>query len=446
MISYKLLAEQALAEGVQKLAAGTVVRDQQGRVLMLRRKQDDVLPGLWDYPAGGLNDDEDPRDGAIRELAEETGIHCADIEYARALDFVNTRDRLTRQFVFTCTVPDDTAVSLTEHDAFGWFRPGELPPTSDGYCEVIGWLTHRLAAGWKPASQYLATIDRPMAWACFLVRDEQGRVLGMRNTVDTTRWDWPGGNVEVGASPFDTALREGREEIGLDLLAENPDVVGRQRLIAIIHQQADHVRPVPSIGWVFDGGTLTEEQQARIVLDPAEHSEWRFETEYHWRHFLTPQEYRQDLQVLRAARAGRVLYLQRPVPPEQDFEGIIAFVTNRHGHLLMHHRDQKDGIAWPNHWTPIGGWREGDETSEETAVREVMEEAGITVTDVRPLEGPRHERVGPLSRVLRAVYDGDPEAIRLGDEGQAVEWVPFDKATDRLVPPYLRHYLDLIGT
>ncbi|GAB7185752.1 NUDIX hydrolase [Kitasatospora sp. Ki12] len=94
MISYKLLAEQALAEGVQKLAAGTVVRDQQGHVLMLRRKQDDVLPGLWDYPAGGLNDGEDPRDGGIRELVEETGIHCPDIEYVRALDFVNTRGRL----------------------------------------------------------------------------------------------------------------------------------------------------------------------------------------------------------------------------------------------------------------------------------------------------------------------------------------------------------------
>ncbi|MFJ8477014.1 NUDIX hydrolase [Kitasatospora sp. NPDC094011] len=373
VISYKLLAEQALAEGVQKLAAGTVVRDSQGRLLMLRRKQDDVLPGLWDYPAGGPNDGEDPRDGAIREPAAEAGIRCAGIEYVRALDFTNTRGRLTRQFVFTCAVPDDTAVTLSEHDAFGWFQPDELPPTSDGYREVIGWLTHRLAAGWKPASRYLATIDRPMTYACVLVRDEQGRVLGMRNAVDTDRWDWPGGNSEPGESPFETALREAREEIGLDLLTENPEVVGRQRLIAVIHQQANHVRPVPSIGWVFDGGVLTAEQKARIVLDPAEHTEFHFETEYNWRHYMTPEEYREDLQVLRAARSGRVLYLERPVPPEQDFEGVIVFVTNRHGHLLMHHRDQKDGIAWPNHWTPIGGWREGDENPTETAAREVLE-------------------------------------------------------------------------
>jgi 8-oxo-dGTP pyrophosphatase MutT (NUDIX family) len=176
-----------------------------------------------------------------------------------------------------------------------------------------------------------------------------------------------------------------------------------------------------------------------------EHSEFRFETDDNWRHFLTPEEYRQDFQVLRAARSGRVLYPERPVPPEQDFEGVIVFVTNRHGHLLMHHRDQKDGIAWPNHWTPIGGWREGDENPAETAVREVLEEAGIVVTDVRPLEGPRYERVGQMSRVLRAVYDGPPEAIRLGDEGQAVAWVPFDQATDRLVPPYMHHYLPLLA-
>ncbi|GAB7185754.1 hypothetical protein ATKI12_9118 [Kitasatospora sp. Ki12] len=352
---------------------------------------------------------------------------------------------LTRQFVFTCTVPDETTVTLSEHDSFDWFRPDELPPTSDGYREVITWLTHRLAAGWKPASQYLATIDRPMTYACVLVRDEQGRVLGMRNAVDTDRWDWPGGNSEPGESPFETALREAREEIGLDLLTENPDPVGRQRLIAVIHQQADHVRPVPSIGWVFDGGTLTEEQKARIVLDPAEHCEFRFETEYNWRHYLTPEEYRQDLQVLRAARSGRVLYIERPTPEHQDFEGIVVFVTTPDGELLVHHRDEKEGIAWPGFRTPIGGWREHDETPSETATREVFEEAGITITDVRELPGPRHERVSAMTRVLHAVYTGPKDAIRLGDEGVGIAWVPFAEVAALKTPPYVAHYLALIG-
>ncbi|UKZ02710.1 NUDIX domain-containing protein (plasmid) [Streptomyces viridifaciens] len=43
-------------------------------------RPDDVLPGLWDYPAGGLEQGKDPRAGAIRELVEETGIHRTDIE------------------------------------------------------------------------------------------------------------------------------------------------------------------------------------------------------------------------------------------------------------------------------------------------------------------------------------------------------------------------------
>ncbi|MGW3183786.1 NUDIX hydrolase [Kitasatospora sp. NPDC001119] len=447
MISYTLLAQQALEEGKEKLAAGTVVLDPDGRILMLRRQAGDVLPGLWDYPAGGLLPGEDPLLGAVRELAEETGIRLAPqkLAYCRHLDFTNTRGRRTRQFVFTVTVPAATTVVLSEHDEWGWFRPDELPPTSDGYREVIGWLTHRLGAGWHPVGEYVQTIARPMVYGCFLVRDPEGRVLAMRNAVDTGRWDWPGGNVEHGESPYQAALREAHEEIGLDLLAENPDAVGRQRLIAVIYQEADAVRPVPSCGYVFDGGVLTAEQQARIVLDPAEHTEYRFETDYNWRHHLTPAEYRLDLQVIRAARSRTVLYLERPVPPDQDFEGVIVFVTNRHGHLLMHHRDQKDGIAWPGHWTPIGGWRERDETPAETAVREVLEEAGIEISDVRPLPGPRHELVSPMSRVLRAVYDGPPEAIRLGDEGQAVAWVPFTEATARTVPPYLAHYLQLMN-
>ncbi|MFE2726491.1 NUDIX domain-containing protein [Kitasatospora sp. NPDC059327] len=158
---------------------------------------------------------------------------------------------------------------------------------------------------------------------------------------------------------------------------------------------------------------------------------------------MEPDRYQRLLQVLRAHRAERALYFERP-SSDDNFEGIMALVTDPAGHLLLHHRDDKPGIAWPGYWTPIGGWREADETPEQTAAREIHEEAGITVTRIRPVPGPQHELVHPLTRVLHATWDGPASDLRLGDEGLAVRMVPLDEVPLLKVPPYMQHYLPLI--
>ncbi|MFE2728607.1 NUDIX domain-containing protein [Kitasatospora sp. NPDC059327] len=158
---------------------------------------------------------------------------------------------------------------------------------------------------------------------------------------------------------------------------------------------------------------------------------------------MEPDRYQRLLQVLRAYRCGRTLYFERPSP--DGFEGIMALVTDPAGRLLLHHRDDKPGIAWPGYWTPIGGWREADETPEQIAAREIHEEAGITVTRIRPVPGPQHELVHPLTRVLHATWDGPAADLRLGDEGLAVRMVHLDEVPLLKVPPYMQHYLPLIA-
>nr|WP_223244816.1 NUDIX hydrolase [Streptomyces sp. CBMA156] len=436
----------AFREGVERIGVGVVVRDASGRVLMIRRAVHDVLPGLWEYPGGGRDDGETVEAGAARELAEETGLTGLPLEYARHLDFTSQRGLRVRQFVFTTVVRDGTPITLSaDHDGHRWAEPGRLPPTGEGQRTVIDWLTGRLALpGWRPAGGYLTSIARPSAYGCFLVRDPQGRVLGLRSAIDPGVWNFPGGNVEHGETPFTTALRETQEELGLDLATENPHVITRRRLVAVVHEQAGTGQPVPACGHVFDGGVLTPEQQSRIRLDPAEHTEWRFETAHDWHAHLNPDRYRQLLRILRAHRADTAFYLEQPGPAD-DFEGVMVLVTDLAGRLLMHHRDDRPGIAWPGYWAPIGGWREADETPEETAAREVREEAGITITRARLVPGPQHHHVSPLVRVLHAVRDGPERDLRLGDEGLAVRMVPLDEVLDLKVPPYMHHYLPLLA-
>lgn len=50
---------------------GIVVARADGRVLALERAD---RPGQWQFPQGGLDVDEEPREASLRELREETGI------------------------------------------------------------------------------------------------------------------------------------------------------------------------------------------------------------------------------------------------------------------------------------------------------------------------------------------------------------------------------------
>lgn len=63
----------------------------------------------------------------------------------------------------------------------------------------------------------------------------------------------------------------------------------------------------------------------------------------------------------------------------------MLLVVTDDGRLLLHHRDDKPGIAHPGCWAGFGGAVEDGESVEEALRREVEEETGVVVTDARLL-------------------------------------------------------------
>ncbi len=69
-----------------RLGVGIVLFNHDGQVFSAHRKQNNITPDtandkLWQFPQGGIDAGETPRQAAGRELAEETGISDAQILY-----------------------------------------------------------------------------------------------------------------------------------------------------------------------------------------------------------------------------------------------------------------------------------------------------------------------------------------------------------------------------
>lgn len=101
---------------------------------------------------------------------------------------------------------------------------------------------------------------------------------------------------------------------------------------------------------------------------------------------------------------------------------VAITLENMKGEVLLLLRDDKPTIAFPSHWTLIGGKVEGGETPEMAAHRELKEETGMK-TDLSFWK--RYDRQHPRVIVDQYIYTGKVDASRallaLG-EGQDIQF------------------------
>jgi len=128
-----------------------------------------------------------------------------------------------------------------------------------------------------------------------------------------------------------------------------------------------------------------------------------------------------------AGSAGRVALglggVAEVESPSLRRAAMLLIVTN--DGLLMHHRDDKPGIAHPDCWAGFGGAVEAGETVEEALHREVTEETGLVIADpIFLADVVDHEGDGRLVSLFYTVGDYQPADIDLHEgAGVAVQRV-----------------------
>lgn len=104
----------------------TLVRHN-GKYLLLKKIRDihaDHVGG-WEVPGGKINEKEDPTQGAMREVKEETGLNCDILAELKFLELEKNNIK-TRTHVYLAEVDNDKIILSNEHSDYIWVSLEEI--------------------------------------------------------------------------------------------------------------------------------------------------------------------------------------------------------------------------------------------------------------------------------------------------------------------------------
>nr|WP_308249287.1 NUDIX hydrolase [Nocardioides alpinus] len=247
--------------------------DPRGRVLMQERDEHaPVWPEMWCFPGGGLEVGEAPVDGAVRELAEETGVVLvpADLTDLGRFELV-THERGTFHFhAFVArTTLSDRDVECHEGRQMVFVAPDPLP---DVELVPSTALVAPALRAWVAEHPFVPAPDQHRFAGVVLV-DTEGRILLQERDehprIDPEKWGLAGGHLDPGEDFEPAAYRELEEETGVRLQHGDLELFGE---FTVDHRKAygtwDRMQVFVAATDLTDADIDCQEGRQIVFVDP----------------------------------------------------------------------------------------------------------------------------------------------------------------------------------
>lgn len=245
--------------------AAIIIRE--GKLLLIRR----VKPGeeYYVFPGGGVEAGETPEEALRREMKEEVSLDIKNPELVFELENEGRTE---------------TYYLITNFEGVAKLGGPEKERMSEQNQYHVEWVDLLHAASLKnlfpreaieklrrlpdthPRMEYYQAIPKKRMAAGVLILNEKDEVLLVKPSYKD-HWSIPGGVIEADESPRQAALRETREEIGLDLV--------ECQFLCVDYYPAD-LKKDENIQFMFYGGVLDEIAINGIRIDRDEITDYRF--------------------------------------------------------------------------------------------------------------------------------------------------------------------------
>lgn len=100
-----------------KLTASGFILDAQGRLLLLKRKEDDpLLPGFWQAPGGAVETGEPVEASVARQTKDQAGLDVACDKLFGHFEYPDASHQLAVNLNFSCSLRDPSQFVTLGHD------------------------------------------------------------------------------------------------------------------------------------------------------------------------------------------------------------------------------------------------------------------------------------------------------------------------------------------